>query len=64
MHKFLYVKSFSRKLIGEMRNSYKILVGEPERKRPLGRRWCRWEDNIRLDLTDMGWKGVDWMHVA
>jgi hypothetical protein len=39
----------------EMRNGYKILVGKPEGKRPLGRHRFRWED-IRMDLREMGWK--------
>jgi hypothetical protein len=47
-----------------MRNAYKILVGKSEGKRPLGRSRCRWEENMRMDLTEIGWKGVDWMHLA
>jgi hypothetical protein len=39
-------------------NAYKILVGKPERKRPLGRRRSRWEDNIRKDLREIEWEGV------
>jgi len=39
----------------EVRNGYKILVGKPEGKRPLGRPRLRWED-IRMDLREMGWK--------
>jgi hypothetical protein len=50
--------------IGEMRNRYKILVGKPEGKRPLGRRRHRWEDNIRMDLRELGWHSVEWMHLA
>jgi hypothetical protein len=50
--------------MGELRNSYSILVGKPEGKRPLVRRRCRWEDNIRLDLREIGWEGMDWMHLA
>jgi hypothetical protein len=46
----------------KMRNGYKILVGKPERNRPLGRLGRRWEDNIRMDLREIGWEGVDWMH--
>jgi hypothetical protein len=38
---------------GDMRNAYKILVRKPERKRPLGRPGRRWEDNIRMDLTEL-----------
>jgi hypothetical protein len=41
--------------MGEMRSLYKILVGKPEGKRPLGRRKRRWEDNIRMDLREIGW---------
>jgi hypothetical protein len=39
---------------GEKRNSYRLLVGKPEEKRPLGRPRCRWEDNIRMDLGEVG----------
>jgi hypothetical protein len=48
----------------KMRNAYSILFGKPEGKRPLGRRGNRWEDNIRMDLRENVWKGVDWMHLA
>jgi hypothetical protein len=47
-----------------MRNAYKILVGKPEGKRPLGRPGRRWEDNIRIDLRKIGWKAVEWMYLA
>jgi hypothetical protein len=50
--------------IGEMKNSYNILVGKPEGKRPLVRQRCRWEDNIRMDIREIGWEGVDWMNLA
>jgi hypothetical protein len=43
----------------EMRNAYNILVETPDGKRPLGRRRRRWEDNIRMDLREMGWEVVD-----
>jgi hypothetical protein len=43
----------------EFRNEYDILIGETEWKRPLGRPWYRWEDNIRMDLTDLSWEVVD-----
>jgi hypothetical protein len=50
---------------GEKKNAYEILVGKPERKRPLGRPRRRWEDNIRMDLREIGWKRVvDWLHLA
>jgi hypothetical protein len=45
--------------VGKMRNAYKILVGRPEGKRPRGRRTCRWEDNIRMDLGQIRWEVVD-----
>jgi hypothetical protein len=50
--------------MGEMRNVHKILVGNPERKRPLGRPMSRWEDNIRKDIREVGWEGVHWIHLA
>jgi hypothetical protein len=43
----------------EMRNAYNILVRKPEGKRPPGRPRRRWEDNIRIDLSEIGWEGVD-----
>jgi hypothetical protein len=42
-----------------LRNAYSILVGEPEGNRQLGRPRRRWEDNIRMDLMEVGWKCVD-----
>jgi hypothetical protein len=50
--------------MGAMRNTYNILVGKPERKRPLGRPRRRWESNIRIYLREIGWKGGNWMHLA
>jgi hypothetical protein len=49
---------------GEKRNAYRILVGKPERKRPLGRTRRRWEDNIRMDLREIGWGDMDWIDLA
>jgi hypothetical protein len=49
--------------MGEMRNECTILVAKPEGSRPLGRRRHRWEDNIRMDVGEMGWEIVDWMHL-
>jgi len=39
-------------------------VGKPERKRPLGRPRSRWEDNIKIDLQEVGWEGMDWIDLA
>jgi hypothetical protein len=50
--------------MGEGRNVYRVLVGKPERKRPLGRPRRRWEDGIKLDLEEIGWGGVEWIHPA
>jgi hypothetical protein len=47
-----------------MRSAYNILVGKSEGKRPFGRRIRRWEDNIRMDLREIGCGAVDWMHLA
>jgi hypothetical protein len=43
---------------------YRILVGEPEGKRPLGRQRRRWLDNIKMDLREIGWNGVDLICMA
>jgi hypothetical protein len=48
----------------EKRNTYRLLVGKPEGKRPLGRPGCRWVDNIRMDLGEEGWSDVDWIGLA
>jgi hypothetical protein len=48
----------------EKRNAYTLLVGKPEVKRPLGRPRCRWVDNIRTDLGEVGWGDVDWIGLA
>jgi hypothetical protein len=50
--------------MGETRNAYRILVGKPEEKRPLGRPRCRWVNDIKMDLTEIGWDGVDWIELA
>jgi hypothetical protein len=46
------------------RNAYRILVGNPEGKRPLGRPRRRWVDNIKIDLSEVGWDGGDWIDLA
>jgi hypothetical protein len=50
--------------IGKKRNAYRLLVGKPEGKRPLGRPRRRWVDNIRMDLGEVGWGDVDWIGPA
>jgi hypothetical protein len=47
--------------MGEKRNTYRLLVGKPQGKRPLGRPRHRWVDNIRIDLGEVGWGDVDWI---
>jgi hypothetical protein len=47
--------------MGEKRNAYMIFVGKPEGKRPLGRPRHRWVDNIKMDLKERGWGGMDWI---
>jgi hypothetical protein len=49
--------------MGEGRGAYRILVGRPEGRRPLGRPRHRWEDNIKMDLQ-VGWEGMDWIDMA
>jgi hypothetical protein len=51
-------------LLGEERGVYRVLVGKPEGKRPLGSPRCRWKDNIRMDLQEMGCGGMDWIELA
>jgi hypothetical protein len=46
---------------GGKRNVYRLLMRKPERKRPLGRPRRTWVDNIKMDLGEIGWGGVDWI---
>jgi hypothetical protein len=48
--------------MGEVRNAYSILDGKPEGSRPLGRPRRKWEDNIGMDLREIGFGDVDWIH--
>jgi hypothetical protein len=48
--------------IGEKRNAYRLLVGKPERKRPLGRPSCMWVDNIKMDLGEV--TGLVWLRIG
>jgi hypothetical protein len=50
--------------MGKKRNAYRILVVKPEGKRPLGQHRRRWEDNIKMDLREIGWGGMDWIDLA
>ena len=45
--------------VGNKRNSYRIVVGKPQREKPLGQPRCRWEDDIKMSLKDIGWEDVD-----
>jgi hypothetical protein len=50
--------------MGERRGEYRALVGKPEGRRPLGRPRRRWEDNIKMNLREVGWGGMDWINLA
>jgi hypothetical protein len=49
---------------GEKRNAYRILVGKPEGKRPLGRPRRKWVSNIKMDFREIEWEGLDWIDLA
>jgi hypothetical protein len=50
--------------MGDKRNAYRLLVGKPERRRPLEGPRCRWVDSIRMDLGEVEWGNVDWIGLA
>ena len=50
--------------MGEGRGVYRVLVGKPEGRRPLGRPMRKWEDNIKMDLQEVGCGGMDWIELA
>jgi len=50
--------------MGKRRGVYRVLVGKPEGKRQLGRSVRRWEDNIKMDLQEVGCEGMDWIDLA
>ena len=50
--------------MGERRGLYRVLVGKPEGKKPLGRPRHSWEDNIKMDLQEVGCGGMDWIELA
>ena len=49
---------------GDRRGAHKVLVGRPDGKRIFGKRVCRWEDNIKMELQDVGWESIDWIDVT
>jgi hypothetical protein len=50
--------------MGDRRHVYRVLVGRPEGKRPLGTPRCRWEDHIKMELQAGGWRGIGWIDLA
>ena len=50
--------------MGERKDAYRVLRETPEAKRPLGRARHRWEDNIKMDLQEVGYEGMDWIDLA
>jgi hypothetical protein len=50
--------------MGANRNACRILLGKPEGKRPLGRPRRRWVENIKMDLREIGWDGIEWIYLA
>ena len=50
--------------MGERTGVYRVLLGKPEGKRPLGRDRRRWEENIKIDLHEVGCRGMDWIDLA
>jgi hypothetical protein len=50
--------------MGEKRNAFRLLVGKPEGKRPLGRQRRRWVDNNKMDLREVVWSGMDWINLV
>jgi hypothetical protein len=50
--------------MGEGRGVYRVLVGRPAGRRPLGRPRQRWADNMTMDLQEVGWGGMDWIDMA
>jgi hypothetical protein len=50
--------------MGERRGAYRVLVGKPEGRRSVERPRRRWENNIKMDLREVGWGGMDWINLA
>jgi hypothetical protein len=51
-------------VVCSIKNAYGVLTGKPEGKIPLGRPRRKWEDNTKMDLTEIVWGGMDWIHLA
>ena len=49
---------------GKIRGAYRVFVGKPEERRPLGRPRLRWEDNIKMDIREVGWVDLNWIDLA
>ena len=63
-HQFMLCREIMCARMGEGRGVHRVLVGKPEGKRPLGRPRRRWEDNIKMDLQEVGGGCGDWMELA
>ena len=50
--------------VGDRGVAYRILLGKPEGKRPFVRPRCRWEDNFKMDLQEVGWGNMDWIDLV
>jgi hypothetical protein len=59
-----YEMDWACSMFGSRRGAYKVFLGKPETKRLLGRPKLRWEDNIKMDLQEVGCGGVEWMELA
>jgi len=60
----LCYEPFTKARMGERRGVCRVLVRKPDGKRPFGRPRCRWEDNIKKDLQEVGYGGIDWIEVT
>jgi len=62
--KYFSTVKIKKNRLGEMRDAYRVLVGKPKGKRPLGRLRLRWEDNIKMNLQEFGCGSMDWIDLA
>jgi hypothetical protein len=60
----MVMKAYGVARMGERRKAYRIFVGKPKGRRPLGRPRRRWLDNIKMDLREIEWDGIDWIDLA